>query len=105
MNLGLNEDSIITYDGPAIIGGEKAEWFSHLGWHVSIQQLYLNKKYHRCDGALISNKWVLSSAYCLIALYTDLYVQAGSIFHNNVDSDTQISRVQRLIIHPNYNPR
>ncbi|KAB0342364.1 hypothetical protein FD754_019290, partial [Muntiacus muntjak] len=88
---------LITLSEERIMGGSKAEegdW----PWQVSLQW----SSSHRCGGALISNRWILSAAHCFRS-YSEPR-QWIATFGTSTTSPQQRVGVTRILIHDNYNP-
>ncbi|CAI9172048.1 unnamed protein product [Rangifer tarandus platyrhynchus] len=88
---------LITLSEERIMGGSKAkegDW----PWQVSLQW----SSSHRCGGALISNRWILSAAHCFRS-YSEPR-QWIATFGTSTKSPQQRVGVTRILIHENYNP-
>nr|XP_005892957.1 PREDICTED: transmembrane protease serine 11D [Bos mutus] len=93
---GVRSD-LITLSEERILGGSKAEegdW----PWQVSLQW----SSSHRCGGALISNRWILSAAHCFRS-YSDPR-QWIATFGTSTISPQQRVGVTNILIHDNYKP-
>ncbi|CAG9822921.1 unnamed protein product [Phaedon cochleariae] len=101
----IDRDEVYTRAAPApldetnpnlgIVGGHNADIINY-PWQISLQ----HRGSHFCGGFLISNKWVVTAAHCLLSGYrTNLNIRAGS---SNRNSGGQTANVKRYITHPQY---
>lgn len=87
---------------PKIINGREAE-ADRFPWVVSIGNAeFTSFKGHRCGGAIIAERYVLTAAHCFAtdaqpALYT---VQSGTV---SLGRYTDKAKIKRILIHPDFN--
>ncbi|TSY27762.1 Serine protease 56 [Bagarius yarrelli] len=72
-------------------------------WIVNLQ---LNRAL-MCGGVLVDTSWVLTAAHCFIGSQSEHYWTAvvGEFDITMADPDEQVIKVNRIIIHPKFNPR
>ncbi|NXX83779.1 CFAI factor, partial [Urocolius indicus] len=86
-----------------IIGGDVATK-GEFPWQVAITDLVNEDTTVYCGGVYIGGCWVLTAAHCLRANRAYLYHVWIGLWHIvKYDKETDIFRVNRLIIHENYN--
>ncbi|XP_028932215.1 coagulation factor XI isoform X1 [Ornithorhynchus anatinus] len=85
-----------------VVGGVRSargEW----PWQVSLQVVQPRQK-HLCGGSIIGDSWILTAAHCLDRVVTleELRVYAGFLNQSEIRQGTPFSRVQKAIIHRQY---
>jgi len=93
---GSRGRSVAGLEGPnvSIVNGKPAsrcDWI----WQVSLQDGWG----HYCGGSLIDSKWVLTAAHCGGLPYN---VRLGKYKFDSPNSEGQVIKVKREIIHPRY---
>ncbi|XP_032230430.2 chymotrypsinogen B isoform X2 [Nematostella vectensis] len=85
-----------------VIGGEAARPYSW-PWQVSVSM----GKLHSCGGALISSKWVITAAHCVIEYpFPQVYeVIAGAHKLYEMSPFYQSIKVKKLVYNPGFNER
>ncbi|KAF5296621.1 hypothetical protein FQA39_LY12449 [Lamprigera yunnana] len=100
----LQYDSKLQNLDKSLLVGSKAS-VHQFPYQVSLQtQTSTNGSYyvHICSGALLSLKWVITTAYCVTPPGTKIRVVAGLLHREKFDADVQIMDVNTIIIHPDY---
>ncbi|CAG6015686.1 unnamed protein product [Menidia menidia] len=86
-----------------IVGGQNAE-LGEWPWQVS---LHFKTYGHVCGASVISDRWILSASHCFITNSVENRVasnwQAYSGMQDQFKADGTLSKVKRIITHPNYN--
>ncbi|XP_010157092.1 PREDICTED: coagulation factor XI-like, partial [Eurypyga helias] len=85
-----------------IVGGTDSspgEW----PWQVSLH-VKLSRQRHLCGGSIISNRWVLTAAHCVMSLENPNIwrVYAGILKQSEINEDTPFFKVEEIIVHPQY---
>ncbi|XP_077965989.1 uncharacterized protein LOC120335342 isoform X2 [Styela clava] len=84
---------------PRIVGGMDAD-IESWPWQVSIEKS--QDKEHFCGGALISNRFILTAAHCLVAKKkADIRIKLG-LNHLTETENTQSFNASRVFMHPRY---
>jgi len=78
-----------------IVGGENAEPHSW-PWTVSLRSFNI----HFCGGTLLNEEWVLTAAHCTTGISITVHIGV----HNETSPSPQIRTIEKLIVHPNYEP-
>lgn len=85
---------------PMIVGGEDAD-IKDFPWHVGlIEVLGSGMPRAFCGGSILSERWILTAAHCLVGVNTLDFVRAGVTDKN--DATGQDVAVLRQILHPLY---
>jgi len=86
---------------PRVVGGDVAS-FGEQRWITSLQF----RGQHVCGAALIGPSWVMTAAHCVAGMSLSTAPLTAWVGGHDlrVDSQSEISDVDRIIIHPNYNP-
>ncbi|XP_077589836.1 polyserase-2-like [Stigmatopora nigra] len=82
-----------------IVGGQDAndgDW----PWQVSLHR----NGNHFCGASLINNQWLLTAAHCLASVTPQL-AYLGRLRQSGSNPNEVSRSINRIIIHPNYNPR
>lgn len=89
-------------DGDRVVGGETARpgqfpYQASLRW----ARRFPNNTYSFgfvCGGSIISDRWVLSAAHCMLySNVSNLVIIAGA---NHISNDREVYHLDRLVIHP-----
>ncbi|NXI89408.1 FA11 factor, partial [Psophia crepitans] len=85
-----------------IVGGTDSfpgEW----PWQVSLH-VKLSRQRHLCGGSIISNRWILTAAHCIMSLENPNIwrVYAGILKQSEITEDTPFFKVEEIIVHPQY---
>ncbi|NXC20549.1 KLKB1 protein, partial [Corythaeola cristata] len=85
-----------------IVGGTDSspgEW----PWQVSLH-VKLSRQRHLCGGSIISNRWILTAAHCVMSLQNPNIwrVYAGILKQSEINEDTPFFKVEEIIVHPQY---
>ncbi|XP_054681148.1 coagulation factor XI-like isoform X1 [Grus americana] len=85
-----------------IVGGTDSfpgEW----PWQVSLH-VKLSRQRHLCGGSIISNRWILTAAHCVMSLENPNIwrVYAGILKQSEMNEDTPFFKVEEIIVHPQY---
>uniref|UniRef100_A0A8D0G5U0 Ovochymase 2 n=1 Tax=Sphenodon punctatus TaxID=8508 RepID=A0A8D0G5U0_SPHPU len=93
-----NDLSLLT----RIVGGNQVKQGSH-PWQVSLKR----RQWHFCGGTLVSDKWVITAAHCVLDrnLLGYLTVTAGDHDLSVTEEEEQTLPVKFFIKHPNFNPK
>ncbi|EFX74419.1 trypsin [Daphnia pulex] len=88
---------------PLIVGGEEA-LPNEFPFMVSMQSLAVGGTYnHRCGGAVINERWVVSASHCTEnALVGATRIAAGEHSLSTTSGFEQFSDVEMFVMHPNY---
>ncbi|KAF2886586.1 hypothetical protein ILUMI_19587 [Ignelater luminosus] len=85
-----------------IIYGDQAERYQ-FPYQISIQEKIYDYRYHHiCSGAILSRRWVITTAYCVYTCKYSIRTVAGALVENETHSDVQIIDVKKVVVHPNY---
>ncbi|KAL0110749.1 hypothetical protein PUN28_014002 [Cardiocondyla obscurior] len=93
---------VICFPNTQIVGGVDALEGKY-PYQVSLK--YSWNEIHFCGGAIVSQKYVVTAAHCLVGLYnpSDVLIDAGS---NGLHSALRTTyKADALIIHPDFNSR
>ncbi|XP_078075357.1 granzyme K-like [Mustelus asterias] len=95
-----------TYHGVEIIGGHEAKPHSK-PFMASIQKYSktIGRYVHRCGGALIERRWVLTAAHCESFPKYRIQVVLGAHSLSKRGKEQQIFTVQRMIPHQRYDSK
>ena len=86
---------------PRIVGGQDVVYGS---WPWQVQIIFhTDKGKKQCGGSIISSRWIVSAAHCLVDKHPGTQIFAGlqgrtDYYHKNV----KLYEMSRTIIHPNY---
>uniref|UniRef100_A0A1Q3FTA7 trypsin n=1 Tax=Culex tarsalis TaxID=7177 RepID=A0A1Q3FTA7_CULTA len=79
-----------------IVGGVQIS-IAEAPYQVSLQFF----KVHLCGGSIISKRWIMTAAHCIVTSSVSIYnVRVGSSKHASGGS---LLRVKRIVVHPSYN--
>ncbi|XP_066287584.1 trypsin-like [Branchiostoma lanceolatum] len=85
--------------GNKIVGGNEAAQGSY-PWQASLRRYLPGGGYHICGGALLSNKWVVTAAHCIVSGLD--WVAVGDHDRYNSPSTKQTVKIERSFKHPGY---
>lgn len=87
-----------------IVGGEQATPYEY-PWQVGLVQTSSRNVF--CGGSIITKKWILTAAHCaasMVGKESRFKVLAGAYILSAPSVIQQNLRIQRIILHENYNP-
>lgn len=84
-----------------IVGGIEAER-GEFPYAVSIQTNYLGTVRHVCGGAIVSESWIITTAFCVKGIYGDIWIKAGLNNLINPENSMQTLKVVKTVSHPDY---
>ncbi|XP_078603134.1 trypsin-1-like [Branchiostoma floridae x Branchiostoma japonicum] len=86
--------------GNKIVGGNEAAPGSY-PWQASLRQYGYSGGFHVCGGALLSNRWVVTAAHCIVNGLQ--WVVLGDHDRYKSTKAKQTVKIQRVFKHPQYN--
>eukprot|EP00092_Neocalanus_flemingeri_P038583 GFUD01042012.1.p1 GENE.GFUD01042012.1~~GFUD01042012.1.p1 ORF type:complete len:530 (-),score=88.62 GFUD01042012.1:14-1603(-) len=86
-----------------VVGGKIVGFTRQYPWQLSLATGYLGLVYqHRCGAALLSTRWVLTAAHCMLSLEgTSFYVMGGFLDIDKQET-AQIRKVDKYFAHENF---
>ncbi|XP_075748996.1 trypsin-1-like [Rhipicephalus microplus] len=101
---GLREWEYASFN---IIGGVRA-LPGEFPWQVSVRKIFTRGTRHHCGGALLTDRWVLTAAHCVIdsqgrrASPSEFFVRVGEYDQRRTEGSEVQVRVTHVIPHPGY---
>lgn len=82
-----------------IVGGVESSAATEYPWIVSLK--FQSNNQHFCGGTLINQQWVLTAAHCIASESPSTFI--ATVGEYDLDSYTEPSSIDNIIIHPDYN--
>uniref|UniRef100_A0A1L8DQI3 trypsin n=1 Tax=Nyssomyia neivai TaxID=330878 RepID=A0A1L8DQI3_9DIPT len=90
--------SVLRFPTDRIVGGKPVN-IEDVPYQVSINILGY-KPYHLCGGSIISERFILSAAHCVVGKNATFTVRSGS---NHSESGGQVSQIKKIYSHELFN--